>query len=88
MENSLRRNNKKNYLNKDTRWDRIRKKHINSVCITSESVKKIFGMNFINENQMKYLNGDRTKYRQLDPTLVMNMRHEIVSYSVILTINY
>ena len=72
-------NSNKNEIIKESRWDRIRKKHINSIVVQTENVKKIFAMNFINENQLKVMAGDESRQRShLNPTLVMNMRHEIV----------
>lgn len=69
---------KKISIGKETRWDRISKKHINSVNVTTENVKKFFGMTFVNENQLKLMNGEELKTSCIDPMLVMNMRHEIV----------
>lgn len=71
---------KKNNLNKETRWDRISKRHLNSVNVTTENVKKFIGMTFVNANQLKIMNTDRLKKPHIDPMLVMNMRHEIVNH--------
>lgn len=68
----------KSSKNKETRWDRIRKKHMNSVNVTTENVKKFFGMNFINEHQLRILNGESKRRFYLNPALVMNIRHEMV----------
>lgn len=77
-ENNLKKFMKSN-KNKETRWDRIRKKHINSVNVTTENVKKFFGMNFINDHQLRVLNGESKRRFYLNPALVMNIRHEMVS---------
>lgn len=68
----------KSSRNKETRWDRIRKKHMNSVNITTENVRKFFGMNFINEHQLRILNGESKRRFYLNPALVMNTRHGMV----------
>lgn len=68
----------KSSKNKETRWDRIRKKHMNSVNVTTENVKKFFGMNFINEHQLRILNGESKRRFYLNPALVMNIRHDMV----------
>lgn len=68
----------KSTKNKETRWDRIRKKHMNSVNVTTENVKKFFGMSFINEHQLRILNGESKRRFYLNPALVMNIRHEMV----------
>ncbi|KAJ6649713.1 Coiled-coil domain-containing protein [Pseudolycoriella hygida] len=68
----------KSSRNKETRWDRIRKKHMNSVNVTTENVKKFFGMNFVNENQLRILNGESKRRFYLNPALVMNIRHEMI----------
>jgi len=62
--------------NKENRWDRIRKKHINNINVKTETVRKFFNMNFINPADEKILNGHMP--RRLDPGLVMDMRHEMV----------
>ncbi|XP_037037996.1 calponin homology domain-containing protein DDB_G0272472 [Bradysia coprophila] len=68
----------KSSKNKETRWDRIRKKHMNSVNITTENVRKFFGMDFINEHQLRILNGESKRRFYLNPALVMNARHEMI----------
>lgn len=68
----------KSSKNKETRWDRIRKRHMSSVNVTTENVKKFFGMNFINEHQLRILNGESKRRFYLNPALVMNVRHEMV----------
>lgn len=70
----------KSSKNKETRWDRIRKKHMNSVNVTTENVKKFFGMNFINEHQLRILNGESKRRFYLNPSIVMNIRHEMVRF--------
>lgn len=70
---------KKLNISKETRWDRITKKHLSSVNVTTENVKKLFGMSFINEHQLKSMQGEPIKRFCIDPMLVMNMRHEIVN---------
>ncbi|XP_055543919.1 calponin homology domain-containing protein DDB_G0272472 [Wyeomyia smithii] len=64
---------------KENRWDRIRRKHLNNITVTSKTVKRFFNMNFVDENQMKILSGDgRTQKTALNPVLVMDIRHEMI----------
>lgn len=74
--------------NKETRWDRIRKKHMNSVNITTDNVKKFFEMSLISEHQLRILNGESKKRFYLNPALVMNIRHEMVGANINLPLNY
>ncbi|XP_037904120.1 calponin homology domain-containing protein DDB_G0272472 [Hermetia illucens] len=67
---------------KDTRWDRIRKRHLNSLSVKTETVKKFFAMDFIGRDQLKALSEDNSKKKVLDPVLVMNLRHEMVRTNV------
>lgn len=59
---------------KDTRWEMIRKKHINCINVTSETVRKFLTMDFADE---KRFFGGKSRPR-LDPVIVMDMRHEMV----------
>lgn len=61
---------------KETRWERIRKKHT-KVTVTTDAVKKFFNLNYVNNNQMKIMNGECVP-QTLDPALVMQMRHNDV----------
>ncbi|KXJ71250.1 hypothetical protein RP20_CCG021052 [Aedes albopictus] len=64
---------------KENRWDRIRRKHLNNITVTSKTVKRFFNMDFIDENQMRILNGDGQQQRTvLNPVLVMDIRHEMI----------
>ena len=63
---------------KETKWDRIRKKHLNNVTVSSKMVKKLFNMNFVDDDQMKLLNGVGPEKNRLNPILVMDVRHEMV----------
>uniref|UniRef100_A0A182R2Z7 Uncharacterized protein n=1 Tax=Anopheles funestus TaxID=62324 RepID=A0A182R2Z7_ANOFN len=67
---------------KETRWDRIRRKHLNNLTVTSKTVKKFINMDFVDENQLRLLMsgecaGSGTK-PMLDPLLVMDIRHEMI----------
>uniref|UniRef100_A0A182Q8R4 Uncharacterized protein n=1 Tax=Anopheles farauti TaxID=69004 RepID=A0A182Q8R4_9DIPT len=67
---------------KESRWDRIRRKHLNNLTVTSKTVKKFINMDFVDENQLRLLMagdsaGGGTK-SVLDPVLVMDIRHEMV----------
>lgn len=45
-------------LEKMTRWDRITKQHLHKVNVQTAQVKRLFGMNFVNERQQRNMNGD------------------------------
>lgn len=64
---------------KETRWERISKKHLSSVQVTTEKVKKFFEMEYINEHQLRTLNGEPLRQYAMNPLLVMDLRHEVVS---------
>ncbi|XP_062548825.1 calponin homology domain-containing protein DDB_G0272472 [Armigeres subalbatus] len=64
---------------KENRWDRIRRKHLNNITVTSKTVKRFFNMDFVDESQMRILNGDGPQQRSaLNPVLVMDIRHEMI----------
>lgn len=67
---------------KETRWERISKKQLSSVQVTTEHVKKFFGMEFINEHQLRTMNGEPMRQYAINPMLVMDLRHEVVSVSL------
>ncbi|KAL9893597.1 uncharacterized protein ACN2A1_008641 [Glossina fuscipes fuscipes] len=64
---------------KETRWDRIRKRHHTNAIVQTlktEAVKRFIEMDFIGKHQNKIMNGI-AEDRPLDPILVMNIRHEM-----------
>ncbi|XP_058453243.1 uncharacterized protein LOC131431502 [Malaya genurostris] len=64
---------------KENRWDRIRRKHLNNITVTSKTVKRFFNMDLIDESQMRILNGDCSAQKtSLNPVLVMDIRHEMI----------
>ncbi|XP_059218900.1 calponin homology domain-containing protein DDB_G0272472 [Stomoxys calcitrans] len=65
--------------NKDTRWDRIRKRHGsgNSAKIKSETVKRFIEIDYVDKHQREILNGDAKPETKLDPVMVMDMRHQM-----------
>lgn len=67
---------------KETRWERISKKQLSSVQVTTENVKRFFGMEFINDHQLRALNGEPMRKFAINPMLVMDLRHEVVSRSL------
>lgn len=82
-------NSQKKYLkctkNKESRWDRIQKKHINSVTpilqCSSATVNALFDMNFVSNNQIKKMSSSSTECiysGTIDPALIMQLRHESV----------
>lgn len=69
----------KKYRHRETRWNRIRKKHLNNLTVTTSTVKKFINMNFIGENDIKIMADDEVaKKNLLNPVVVMNLRHEMV----------
>uniref|UniRef100_A0A1A9ZZP6 Sfi1 spindle body domain-containing protein n=1 Tax=Glossina pallidipes TaxID=7398 RepID=A0A1A9ZZP6_GLOPL len=64
---------------KETRWDRIRKRHHTNAIVQTlktEAVKRFIEMDFIGKHQNRIMNGI-AEDRALDPILVMNIRHEM-----------
>lgn len=86
----LSKNSSENHkkIEKLTRWDRITKKHLNSVNVQTVQVRRIFDMQFVSGDQLQHMSGRgegqvtsgmRSGRRNiLDPALVMDMRHEVV----------
>ncbi|XP_001869875.2 uncharacterized protein LOC6053860 [Culex quinquefasciatus] len=63
---------------KENRWDRIRRKHLNNITVTSKTVKRFFNMDFVDEGQLRMLNGAGEQKQTLNPVLVMDIRHEMI----------
>ncbi|XP_019894897.1 uncharacterized protein LOC101898802 isoform X2 [Musca domestica] len=65
--------------NKDTRWDRIRKRHGsgNSANLKCETVKRFIEIDYVGKNQQNLMNGAIKPENKLDPLLVMDLRHEM-----------
>lgn len=63
---------------KESRWEMIRKKHINCINVTSQIVRKFLSMDYVDEKRLMS-GGNR---RRLDPVLVMDLRHDMVIFSV------
>ncbi|KNC33839.1 hypothetical protein FF38_08988 [Lucilia cuprina] len=65
--------------NKDTRWDRIRKRHCSNIStnLKSDAVKKFIEIDYIGRHQQNIMKGDNSSQSNLDPVLVMNLRHEM-----------
>lgn len=88
--NNTNNNLQKKYLkcskNKESRWDRIQKKHINSISpileSSSSTVDKLFNMNFVSNNEMKRMSSSSAdciySTSIIDPALIMQLRHESV----------
>lgn len=62
---------------KESRWELIRKKHINCLNVTSETVRKFLNLDFVDESKM-VSNSSGKGRRRLDPVVVMDLRHEMV----------
>ncbi|XP_073817031.1 uncharacterized protein [Musca autumnalis] len=71
--------NKLTSHNKDTRWDRIRKRHGsgNSANLKTETVKRFIEIDYVGKNQQNLMNGAIKLENKLDPVLVMDLRHEM-----------
>uniref|UniRef100_A0A182JY96 Sfi1 spindle body domain-containing protein n=1 Tax=Anopheles christyi TaxID=43041 RepID=A0A182JY96_9DIPT len=71
---------------KESRWDRIRRKHLNNLTVTSKTVKKFINMDFVDDSQLRLMMaaegaGSGTTGNgkpMLDPVLVMDIRHEMI----------
>ncbi|KAH8283062.1 hypothetical protein KR054_011935 [Drosophila jambulina] len=65
-------------LNKDTRWDRIRKRHqqANPLGLKTEAVRRFIEVDYVGKRQERLLiEGDEPK--QLNPSVIMDMRHKM-----------
>ncbi|XP_053672409.1 titin homolog [Anopheles nili] len=68
---------------KESRWDRIRRKHLNNLTVTSKTVKKFINMDFVDETQLRMMMSGNTvgpggTKPILDPVLVMDLRHDMI----------
>lgn len=59
------------------RWDKLSKKFTEDPGITSEAVKNFLEMNFT-ESYHEKLCGSSASTPRVDPSLIMDMRHEAV----------
>lgn len=64
---------------KESRWEMIRKKHINCINVTSETVRKFLTLDFVDEKKLVTGSGSGKTRSRLDPVVVMDLRHEMVS---------
>lgn len=67
--------------NKDTRWDRIRKRSgltNNTVNLKTETVKRFIEIDYIGKHHKELLNGVTKPENNLDPAMVMDLRHKMV----------
>ena len=72
---------KEKMAQKDTRWDRIRKRNVMDVANTSlksDAVRRLIETDFIGRHNQRMLLGDKEGF-QLSPSVVMDIRHEMVS---------
>ncbi|XP_022220908.2 LOW QUALITY PROTEIN: trichohyalin [Drosophila obscura] len=63
---------------KDTRWDRIRKRHLNAhpLGLKTDAVRRFIEVDYVGQRQEKLLiEGEHAK--QLNPSVIMDMRHEM-----------
>lgn len=72
--------------NIETRWDQIERRHLNSASVfeRSEAAAEICkdlleNKEFISNNHLKTMFGDKSQQFCLDPNLVMELRHSRVS---------
>ncbi|XP_037710756.1 calponin homology domain-containing protein DDB_G0272472 [Drosophila subpulchrella] len=64
--------------NKETRWDRIRKRHqqVNPLGLKTEAVRRLIEADYVGRRQERLLiEGEETK--QLNPSVIMDMRHKM-----------
>ncbi|KAH8241568.1 hypothetical protein KR026_012559 [Drosophila bipectinata] len=64
--------------NKDTRWDRIRKRYFqaNTTGLKSDAVRRFIEVDYVGKQQQRQLiEGDDPK--QLNPSVIMDMRHKM-----------
>jgi len=69
--------------NKETRWDRIRKRHqqVNPLGLKTEAVRRLIEADYVGRRQERLLiEGEETK--QLNPSVIMDMRHKMVNWSL------
>lgn len=65
--------------NKDTRWDRIRKRYFqaNTSGLKTDAVRRFIEVDYVGKRQQRQLiEGDDPK--QLNPSVIMDMRHKMV----------
>lgn len=63
-----------------TRWDRIRKRQVNPnpLGLKTDAVRRFIEVDYVDKRQSQLLiDGDQPK--QLNPSVIMDMRHELVS---------
>ncbi|XP_030554781.1 trichohyalin [Drosophila novamexicana] len=67
-------------LNKPTRWDRIRKRHLNAnpLGLKTDAVRRFIEVDYIGKRQSQLLIHGEPQ-RQLNPSVIMDMRHEMFS---------
>ncbi|XP_016954917.1 uncharacterized abhydrolase domain-containing protein DDB_G0269086 [Drosophila biarmipes] len=64
--------------NKETRWDRIRKRHhqVNPLGLKTDAVRRLIEADYVGRRQERILiEGEDTK--QLNPSVIMDMRHKM-----------
>ncbi|KAH8351935.1 hypothetical protein KR084_000699 [Drosophila pseudotakahashii] len=64
--------------NKETRWDRIRKRHqqVNALGLKTDAVRRLIEADYVGRRQERILiEGENTK--QLNPSVIMDMRHKM-----------
>ncbi|XP_034666103.1 trichohyalin [Drosophila subobscura] len=63
---------------KDSRWDRIRKRHLstNALGLKSDAVRRFIEVDYVGQRQEKLLI-DGQQAKQLNPSVIMDMRHEM-----------
>lgn len=71
-------------LNKPTRWDRIRKRQLNAnaLGLKTEAVRRFIEVDYVDRKQAQLLI-DGQPQKQLNPSVVMDMRHEMVSSRIL-----
>lgn len=64
--------------NKPTRWDRIRKRHLNAnpLAFKTDAVRRFIEVDYVDKRQSQLLIDGEPK-KQLNPSVIMDMRHEM-----------
>ncbi|XP_030383502.1 calponin homology domain-containing protein DDB_G0272472 [Scaptodrosophila lebanonensis] len=75
---SLWKSREKSY--KDTRWDRIRKRHqnTNTLALKTDAVRRLIETDYIGKhNERLLIEGEPEPSKKLNPSVIMDIRHEM-----------
>lgn len=69
-------------VGKETRWDRIRKRHCSHPSNSnskSELIKRLIEKDFIGQKRQNNMLNENLTFNLLNPALVMDIRHQMVN---------